>query len=1074
LTQVTVAVANERVARTGFAHTVRLLPLRRPATAFLILLVANCAWSAPIDFGRDVRPILAENCYQCHGQDPEAREAKLRLDTGEGQRKEGIIVPGKPDDSELIYRIFATDEDERMPPLESHRKLTDTQKQTLRRWVEEGAKFSEHWAFIAPERAPLPTVKRADWPRHPIDRFVLARLEAENLAPSPEADRARWLRRVTLDLTGLPPTLAEVDTFLADRSASAFESVVDRLLASPRYGERMAADWLDIARYADTHGYQMDRARPMWPYRDWVIGAFNRNLPYNRFIVEQIAGDLLPDATRDQRLATAFNRLHAQNEEGGIVDEEYRVAYVNDRVATFGTAVLGLTFECARCHDHKFDPITQRDFYSLAAFFQNIDEAGAISYKNFSDIMPPPVLKLPDVRAESRLANLEGQIAAREVATAKAREEAARAFDPWLRSRTVDLPVPTPALAFEFDELTPEGTPNSAGAADAAEAIDNAAIGEGVHGGAAVLEGDNGFSIADAPVLTRGDAFTFALWVRPGIEAERAVVFHRSLAYTDAGSRGYELVLENGRAAFGLHRHWPGSSLKVVSMAVLPVDEWTHVTLTYDGSSRAAGARIYLNGEPGAIEVVRDKLGGDITYDKEKQPPLLIGHRMRDSGFKGGRVDELKIFTRELSPLEAAHISGRSDFAALWRKPAAELSPAERLALKEHYTRTAAPAVVAQLELLACARREYIKAYDEVPEVMVMQEEPAPRPAYVLERGNYDRRGAEVKPATPGVLPPMSKHAPRNRVGLAEWATSGDNPLAARVAVNRVWQMMFERGLVESADNFGVAGSTPTHPELLDWLACEFVASGWDLKALLRQIALSATYRQSSRGTPELRSRDPHNLLLARAPVRRLTAEMMRDQALAASGLLVEKVGGPAVKPYQPPGLWEEIAMGRPKYEQSTGDDLYRRTLYTFLKRTVPPPAMITFDATDRSNCTVRRQATSTPLQALALLNDTQMLEAARRLGARMLKEGGETPGKQVRFAFRTLAGREPTAGEMRTLELALREQEEIFAAEREAASALLRVGERPVDPTLPAPKLAAALMVASALLNHDEAVMRR
>jgi hypothetical protein len=1041
----------------------------------LLLLTANSICSAAVDFGRDVRPILAENCYHCHGQDPEAREARLRLDTREGQKKEGVIVPGKPDESELIYRIFASDDEERMPPIDSHRTLTEAQKQTLRRWVQVGAPYSEHWAFAPPQRIAPPAVKQKRWPRNAIDRFVLARLEAENLSPSPEAERERWLRRVTLDLTGLPPSLSEIDAFLRDRSQSAFEKVVDRLLASPRYGERMAADWLDIARYADTHGYQMDRPRPMWPYRDWVINAFNRNLPYDQFITEQIAGDLLPGATREQILATAFNRLHAQNEEGGIVDEEYRVAYVNDRVVTFGTAVLGLTFDCARCHDHKFDPITQRDFYSLAAFFQNIDEAGAISYKNFSDLMPPPVLKLPDARAESHLAMLARKIADAESRATLAREKAALDFETWLATRSGVVPeIPGLVLALDFDEMTDEGTPNARVPSRHAKVVQSAAIGEGVRGGAAVLGGDDGFAVADVPVLTRGDAFSFSLWVRPSIEAERAVVFHRSLAYTDAGSRGYELVLENGRAAFGLHRHWPGSSIKVLSIASLPLGEWTHVTLTYDGSSQAAGTRIYLNGIAAPVEVIRDKLAGDITYDRETQPPLLVGHRMRDSGFKGGRVDELRIFDRELSPLEASHLADRGEVVECWRTPASQLTPAQRVALKDHYIRAVAPGVRGQLETLACLRREYVNAYDRVPEVMVMQEEPVPRPAYLLERGSYDHRGAEVKPSTPGVLPPLPKDAPRNRLGLARWAVDPSNPLTARVAVNRLWQMMFERGLVESADNFGVTGSTPTHRGLLDWLARDFVARRWDVKAMLKQIALSATYRQSSRASPELRARDPHNLLLARAPARRLSAEMLRDQALAASGLLVEKIGGPPVKPYQPPGLWEEIAMGKPKYEQGTGDDLHRRSLYTFLKRTVPPPAMITFDATDRSNCTVRRQATSTPLQALALLNDTQLLEAARFIGGRMLKEAGSTRAEQVRFAFRILTSRTPTPDETATLEAALQEQEEIFAADLDAATKLLAVGETTPDTELPPARLAAATMVASAILNHDEAVMRR
>ena len=1045
---------------------------------WLWLAAAVVAAAAPLDYQRDVRPILAENCFACHGQDAAARKGKMRLDTREGQQKPGVIVPGRPDESELVARIFSTDDDERMPAPESKRTLTDAQKQTLKRWIAEGAPFGEHWAFAAVRRPLAPPVDRnSGIPefQHPIDAFIRAKLAENGLTPAPEADRERLLRRVTLDLTGLPPTPAEIDAFVADASPQAYERVVDRLLASPRYGERMAADWLDIARYADTHGYQMDRPRPMWPYRDWVIAAFNRNLPYDQFITEQLAGDLLPNATRDQRLATAFNRLHAQNEEGGIVDEEYRVAYVNDRVVTFGTAVLGLTFECSRCHDHKFDPITQRDFYSLAAFFQNIDEAGAISYKNFSDIMPPPVLKLPSAADERRLANLADRVAQQEQRATSARAAAASDFDAWLAKRTgPPPPLPAAAVALDFDELGSSGTPNAAAAGGYATGVDRPAIGAGLRGGAAVLNGDNGFSLAEVPVVTRGDAFSFSLWIRTGAPGERAIVFHRSMAYTDAGSRGYEMVLENGRVAFALHRHWPGSSLKVVTLEPLAVDVWTHVTLTYDGSSRAAGARVYLDGITAPVEVVRDKLGGDITYDKEKQPPLLIGHRFRDAGFKGGRVDEFRMFTRELSPLEVAHLAGRDELAVAWRTPAAELTREQRAALKDYYVRSVAPAVREALDGLACVRRDYVAAYDAVPDVMVMEEMPSPRPAYVLERGSYDRRGVAVAANTPAALPPLPADAPRNRLGLAQWATSPQNPLTSRVAANRFWQMMFGRGLVETSDNFGLTGAGPSHPELLDWLASEFVASGWNIKALLRQIALSATYRQSSHATPESVARDPDNLRLSRAPVRRLSAEMVRDQALAASGLLVEKFGGPSVKPYQPPGLWEEIAMGRPKYDQGRGDDLHRRSLYTFIKRTVPPPAMITFDATDRSNCTVRRQATSTPLQALALLNDVQLLEAARFIGARMLAEGGASPAEQVKFAFRLVTSRTPSVAEVATLETALAEQEETFGADLAAAEKLLQIGEAKCECAVPPARLAAAMMVASLLLNHDEAVMRR
>ena len=565
--------------------------------------------------------------------------------------------------------------------------------------------------------------------------------------------------------------------------------------------------------------------------------------------------------------------------------------------------------------------------------------------------------------------------------------------------------------------------------------------------------------------------------MRPPGTTERAVVFHRTLAYVDAASRGYELVLENGRAAFALNRAWPGSALKVVTTAQLPPDRWTHVTLTYDGSSRATGTRIYLDGIAAETEVVRDKLAGDITYDTsggKKQPPLLIGYRFRDTGFKGGRVDEFRVFSRELAPIEAAQLAGKDTFATAWITPSDELSAVQRGALQAWYWRTQSRVVIEKLETLGSLRRDYAKAFDAVPEVMVMEELDQPRPAFILNRGSYDQHGVSVAADTPAVLPSMSENGRRDRLALAKWATSPENPLTARVAVNRWWQLMFDRGLVESTDNFGVTGATPTHPELLDWLAVDFVESGWNVKALLRQIALSATYRQSSRATPELRTRDPHNLLFARAPARRLTAEMIRDQALAARGLLVEQIGGPPVRPYQPPGLWEEIAMGKPKYEQGTGADLHRRSLYTFLKRTVPPPSLITFDASDRLNCSVRRQATSTPLQALALLNDTQLIEAARHIGARMVTEGGSSSEQQVTYAFRLVTGRSPKAGEVQSLAHALSEQELLFASNQAAAEQLLTVGETPVKQTIPPATLAAATVIASVLLNHDEAVMRR
>jgi hypothetical protein len=1025
-----------------------------------VLLHQTNSAVAEVDFSRDILPILSDKCYHCHGPDAKARKAKLRFDTKEGafrlRKGKSVVVPGNSAASELVRRITAGD-DERMPPPESNRTLTQKQIDLLRKWVDEGAKWGRHWAFEPPRRPPVPRPRLQGWTHNDLDAFVLARLEKEGLRPAPEAPRTAWLRRVTLDLTGLPPTLVETDAFLADQSANAYEKVVDRLLSSPRYGERMASAWLDLARYADTHGYQMDRYRAMWPWRDWVIGAFNRNLPYDQFVTWQLAGDLLPNATKEQRLATAFNRLHMQNEEGGVVEEEFRVAYVVDRVNTFGTAFLGLTFDCTRCHDHKYDPLTQKDYYSLFAFFQNIDESGQTSY--FTSSMPVPTLLLSDDATDAKLAALRRQIQAKEKQLEQECAKAQPAFAAWLRNRPKEIALPGPVGSFSFDEMKANKIANTADIKKPAHGVEGPKLVPGKVGKAVELNGENGFNFPGLGHFSRIDPFSLSLWLCTPSHAPRFVVLHHSKAPIDAGSRGYELLLENGRVAFGLHHMWPRNSLKVVTKTAVPINKWTHVTVTYDGSSRAAGVRIYLDGAPAELEVVRDGLFKDITYEGG-EPNLALGFRFRDNGFKGGQVDEFRIFNRALTALEAAHLAGRSEAAT-------------REQWFDYFLSTAHAPTRKLREELHALRKQESHLVQPIPEVMVMEEMARPKPAYILKRGAYDAPGECVSMNTPAALPPFPADQPRNRLGLARWLLSPDHPLTARVAVNRFWQMMFGKGLVETSDNFGSQGTPPTHPELLDWLARDFAEHGWNVKRLLKTIALSATYRQSSHASPELLARDPDNQLLARTPVRRLTAEMLRDQALAVSGLLTEKLGGPSVKPYQPEGLWA-VAMGSPRYDRSRGPDLYRRSLYTFWKRTVPHPAMITLDAAERNVCIVRRQSTSTPLQALALLNDPQSVEAARFLGQRMQKEGGKTAKEQVAWVFRATTGRTATDREVSILARLLEEQKEPFKADPKAAAKLLVVGEARNDPQLDPVDAAASTVLASTVLNHDEAVMRR
>lgn len=1051
-----------------------------------LFVLAGIAAAQPVDYAREVLPILSENCYHCHGPDEDARKAKLRLDTKDGAFavKDGMaaIVPHNPSESELVRRITSKDSDEVMPPHDDIRKLTPQQVQTLKRWVEQGAGWGEHWAFVPP-RAP----KIADAESlNPIDALVRVKLRATNMKPAPPADRATLIRRVTLDLTGLPPTPTEIDAFIADGSLNAYEKLVDRLLASPRYGERMATQWLDLARYADTHGYQMDRYRATWAWRDWVIKAFNENLPYDQFVTWQLAGDLLPNPTKEQRVATAFNRHHMQNEEGGVVGEEFRVAYVVDRVNTAGTAFLGLTMDCARCHDHKYDPITQRDFYAMFAFFQNIDESGQTSY--FTGAMPVPTVLLSTDEQDAKLAELRAQIAAKEKQLTGIRGASREPFQIWLGAKDEAPPdVSGGVVHHALDALAMENV----------QVVESPVLVDGKVGQAAQLDGENGFTFAPgAGEFSRAQPFTLSLWLQTPSHAPRMVVAHKSMAPVDAGSRGYELLLEDGRVAFGLHHMWPGNSLKVVTASPVKVNEWTHVAATYDGSSRAAGIRIFINGEMIELEVVRDGLSKDITYGAT-EPALAIGHRFRDNGFKGGKVDEFRVFNRALTPLEAQRLAGREEFEKAWAgwasageeapRPAVSAPGSETSgaltsgALFDYFLATVhAPARQATEELTALRKAEN-DFVNPIPEIMAMQELPSPKPAFVLKRGAYDAPGDPVTADTPGFLPPFPKGAPRNRLGFAAWLFDPGNPLTARVAVNRAWQQMFGAGLVDTSDNFGTQGSQPTNGPLLDHLARAFAdrstnsehAMGWDVKRLLKTIALSATYRQSSRATPKQLAADPANGLLARGPSRRLTAEMLRDQALLASNLLVERLGGRSVRPYQPDGLWD-VAMEKPVYEQETGEGLYRRSLYTFWKRTVPPPAMMIFDAADRSNCTVKRQSTSTPLQALALLNDPQIVEAARFVSQRMLTEGGATTGERVGWAFRLVTGRAANPREQTVLKQLYVEQRALFADDSEAAGKLLKVGEKSNDGKFNRADLAAGTVLGIALFSHDGAVVRR
>ena len=1025
--------------------------------------------SETVSFNRDIRPILSDKCFTCHGPDAQARKAKLRLDLREEATREHrgthAIVPGNPEDSEAVYRIFTDDDGERMPPPESNLTLSEREKALFKQWVAQGAEYEPHWSFIPlPKEVKTPDVRRAYWPRNDIDRFVLARLEKENLQPAAEATRERWLRRVTFDLTGLPPTPADVDAFLADASTDAYERVVDRLLATPQFGEKMAVHWLDVARYADSFGYQADLDSHAWPYRDWVIRAYNENLPFDKFITWQIAGDLVPDATREMKLATAFNRVHRKTQEGGSIEEEWRQEGIADRVHTFGTAFLGLTLECARCHDHKYDPISMRNYYELGAFFNNIDEWGLLH--GWGDIQPHPVLYLTTPEQDKTLAAQKKAIVEAERKLDAVREARETAFQQWLAGphETYAIPVDL-AGSYDLEHhqdgwIRNAGNPEQSGKFSAANSLVAGRIGRGVQ-----FTGDDPVEVTHANSQHMHDPISVAFWLKPAEDYPRAVVFHNTGGW-DPGRHGYELVLNHGRLSWMVVREWPGNCISIQTNDKLPLHEWTHVAVTYDGSAKAAGLHIYLNGRRADTAVLRDKLVKD-SMDWGK---IEFGKRNRDSGLRNGVVDEIQIFSRAITPIEVAQCYDGNALNALLGR-SAERTPDEVAALRAYYLSAVDPETRAATTALHAVRTAWRETMDQVREIPVMKELAEPRPAFVLARGAYDAPTERVQRETPDALPPLPSDAPRDRLGLARWLTDPDHPLVGRVLVNRFWQHFFGRGLVYTSENFGLQGELPSHPGLLDWLARDFIDNRWDYKRFCKQVVLSATYRQDSRTTTELRDRDPDNILLARGPVKRLSAEMLRDNAIALGGLLVADIGGPPVKPYQPDGsMWKSLNNFLPEYKRDEGAGLHRRSMYTFWRRTTPPPNMMVFDSGGKEVCSARRQLTMTPLQPLVLLNDPQFVEAARAFGEHMLEQGG---GGLV-WAFKYATGRSPTQFELNEVKQLFEEQLAYFREDPTRAEKLLQVGEYKHKAERTAEELAAAATTAGALLNLDATIMLR
>ncbi len=1051
--------------------------------------------AANVSFNRDIRPILADNCFQCHGPDKNQRKAKLRLDTGEGALADRgdyrVVTPGKPEASELLRRVSAEAAAERMPPAKTGKRLSEKQIELIRRWIEQGAKWERHWAFLPPSRPELPRVANPRWPRNGIDHFILERLEREALSPAAEADKITLLRRVTLDLTGLPPTPAEVDAFVADTSADAYEKVVDRLLASPRYGERMARPWLDAARYADTNGYQTDGERTMWRWRDWVIDAFNHNKPFDQFTIEQLAGDLLEDsvvrsplsvaqekepqrATNDEQrtdrlIATGFNRNHRGNGEGGVIPEEYAVEYVVDRVETTATVWLGLTLGCARCHDHKYDPIAQKEFYQVFAYFNNVPEKGkAVKHGN-----SPPFIKTPTRAQRKQLAELE-TLAAR--AADRFRElgpgiDAAQAE--WERSLPGDRRIHWDmgdtadgiVARFRLDREP------ALGPAPWSWREGDGAFAPGRIGEAGDFDGRRFLDAGDLAKFGFFDKFSLSAWIFPRGD-KGGTILSRMLDQPQA--EGYAVVFRDGRIEVDLVKRWLDDALRVETEERFPADQWRHVTVTYDGSRVAEALKVYVDGRPARLRVLLD----DLNQSFETKEPLRIGAGNGPEGRFHGLIDDVRLFERVLEPEEAEVLACADAITDLASSLPKQRTRAQARKLRRYYIEQQAPAPLRTAwRQSVTARRNVAEFIERIPTTMIMEELPKPRDAFVLLRGAYDKPGEKVEPGLPSALlaeagSPRGPSGRSNRLDFARWLVHDSNPLTARVAVNRFWQMYFGAGLVRTVEDFGVQGEWPSHPELLDWLATEFIRTGWDVKAMQRLIVTSATYRQSSRVTPALLQKDPQNRLLARGARLRLPAETIRDQALAISELLVEKVGGPSVKPYQPPGLWKELSDAE-DYRQDHGENLYRRSLYTFWKRAAPPPVMISFDAAGRETCIVRESRTSTPLQALNLMNDLTFVEAARVLAQRIMTDGGATPEERLTLAFRLAAARRPNAAELKVLVEGFRRHLAEYRENQPAALKLTSVGEHPRNDKLDVSELAAYTAVAQLILNLDEVITK-
>lgn len=1036
-----------------------------------------------MDYNFHVKPILSDKCFACHGPDAQKRKANLRLDFDQKLPRDADqeVLNFGDVKSEIPNRLLSQDPKIKMPPPESHLNLSVQEIATILKWMNQGAEYKTHWSLIPPTKIQVPNDLQEPWISNEVDFFTTKKMKEHKLLPSQKAAKEVLIRRLSFTLTGLPPSLEEMDAFLADQSTDACEKLIDRLLLSPHYGERMASEWMDVARYADSDGYLDDKHRNFSPWRDWVIDAFNQNLSYEKFVTHQLAGDLIPNADQSSKIATAFNRLHKKNSEAGIIFEEFRTEYVADRTITFGKAFLGMTMECARCHDHKYDPISQKNFYEVSSFFNSTNEIGHAGYGPGQ--LAGPSLLLTNDEQETLMDYIKNDLNSQKEKISQNRSQKKQSFEHWFAKKTEAIQQIVKnsnrglVAHYPFDEFysiaksksfwSPSQLPGQKAATLSEPIID-----KGFNNTGFLIDEFTQMKLPEkVGWFDQTDPFSISFSLYADHQNRESIVFGHC-EQIRLGLKGYSFFINDNKLKFIMARSWPQNAIEIETLQPISSKKWSQVTITYDGKGTVDGIQIYINGKKTAVKRKGDELYKSILFEPDIHTYGFEGFKIGSShklkAFDGGGFDDLKIYERELTAIEVAYQNDPNFF----NPPSAGDLSMEKDLFADYFFKNIEPTSRELNHEYLNLRKKLTAAIDPIPELMIMGDLKNPRPTYVLNRGVYDDLGEEVFPNTPEFILQFDEKLSKNRLGLAQWLFDPKNPLTARVFVNRIWQMHFGKGLVPSSDDLGNQGRLPSHPQLLDWLSIYFMENNWDIKKLHKKILSSATFQQESKIREDLTTIDPENFLLARGPAYRMSAEMIRDHALQVSGLLVPKIGGKSVYPYQPEGLWNlSDKKWRYRYQHEKGEGLYRRSLYTFWKRSAPPPSMLIFDTRNRDLCSVKRTLTSSPLQALLLLNDPQFIEAARAMAENAILSSNKSIDKKLSIIFRKITGRIIKDKELETLKRFYVEEKEKFSQNPSKAMAYLQTGEKPMNPKAGIVNTAALATVISGLMNTAEAI---